>query len=295
MIGIYKIANQITGEIYIGQSIRIKQRWREHCVNSVNGTTQLYQAMQKYGLKNFSFEVIEECDKEKLNEREIYWISYYDSFNNGYNMTPGGSEPSKVNPQEIYDLWDQGYCVSDIFEILEGKIGHTTVQNYLHEYENYSVQESNSRGGRKARLKAIENDSTSIVDKQIKQYDLWGNYINSWYTQDEIERELGIDSDLIGRVLNGRQIQAGGYQWIEGDSSPVDLTKQKGFRLKFGVIQYDLNEKEINRFLNITNAAEAVDCDRKNISRVCKHENNRTTACGYKWEYDYSIWDGKPI
>lgn len=297
MIGIYKITNQITGEVYIGQSIRIKQRWREHCINSVNGTTQLYQAMRNYGLKNFSFDVIEECDKEKLNEREIYWISYYDSFNKGYNMTPGGSEPSKANPQEIYDLWDQGLCVSEIYEKLKDKVGHTTIQNYLQEYPNYSPTESNRRGGIRARKIAIENGSilANNMNKGIKQYDLWGNFIREWKTQNEIERELKIDSDLIGRVLNGRQQQAGGYQWIIGDQQPENLTKKKGFQLKFGIIQYDLNGNEIKRYPTLIQAAMAMNCDSKNISCVCKHQRNRVTACGYKWEYDYSIWNGKPI
>ena len=75
--------------------------------------TNLYQAMRKYGIENFSFEVIEECLPEELNEREIYWIDYYDSFNKekGYNMTPGGIEAIFINPQEIYDLWDKGYSI----------------------------------------------------------------------------------------------------------------------------------------------------------------------------------------
>lgn len=295
MIGIYKITNQITGEVYIGQSIRIKQRWREHCINSVNGTTQLYQAMRNYGLKNFSFDVIEECDKEKLNEREIYWISYYNSFNKGYNMTPGGSEPSKVNPQEIYDLWDQGYCVSDILEMLEGKIGHTTIKNYLQEYPNYSPTESNRRGGIKAHNKAVESGKfQASLDKNyesIKQYDLWGNYVATYSNQAEAERQTGINGETIGWVIRGKRRQAGGYQWLTEGQVPQDLTKK--IRLKFGIIQYDLNGKEIKRYPTLAQAAIAMGCDRTAIGKVCKHQ--RKTSCGYKWEYDYSVWDGKPI
>lgn len=308
MIGIYKITNLINGKIYIGQSVKIKNRWQQHKqeVKSNRTNTLLYNAMRKYGLDNFSFEVIEECDKDQLNEREIYWISYYDSFNKekGYNMTPGGSEPIKINPQEIYDLWDQGYCVSDIAEKLKDKVGHTTIQNYLNDYSNYSPQESNRRGGLKAYKKAVESgnfintlnsNNTRKLDDKINQYDLWGNYIATYSSQAEIERKTGIDAETIGWVLNGKRQQAGGYQWLLNDNKPVDLTKQKGFRFKFGIIQYDLNNNEIARYLSITEAAKAMGCDSKNIARVCKHENNRTTACGYKWEYDYSIWDYKPI
>lgn len=46
--------------------------------------------MRKYGLNNFSFKIIEECSEKKLNDREIYWITFYDSYHNGYNETQGG-------------------------------------------------------------------------------------------------------------------------------------------------------------------------------------------------------------
>ena len=299
MIGIYKITNQVNGKIYIGQSVHIKTRWQQHKQEAkLNRTNNLlYNAMRKYGVENFIFEIIEECTKEQLNEREIYWIKYYNSFNSdkGYNMTPGGSEPSKINPQEIYDLWDQGLCVSDILKKLEGKIGHTTIQKYLHTYKNYSATESHRRGGIKARKIAAENNNISQqqLERKIKQYDIWGNYINTYSSQKEAERKTGINSESIGWVLAGKRLQAGGYQWIEGNKQAIDLTKLKSFKVKFGIIQYDLQGNEIKRYPSLIAAAQAMGCNSRNISRVCRHEKNRVAACGYKWEYDYSVWDGK--
>ena len=52
---------------------------------------KLYIAMFKDGVENFSFELLEKCDKNELNEREIYWIDFYRSQEHGYNMTKGGS------------------------------------------------------------------------------------------------------------------------------------------------------------------------------------------------------------
>ena len=99
MIGIYKITNKINGKVYIGQSIDIKRRWKDHRTHYKNGKYPLYFAMIKYGIENFSFEVIEECEKEKLNDREIYWISFYNSNNknNGYNLTNGGEHCALTN------------------------------------------------------------------------------------------------------------------------------------------------------------------------------------------------------
>ena len=75
MIGIYKIQNLINGKIYIGQSVHIQARFNQHKNEAKNGNTRpLYNAIRKYGIENFSFEIIEECSKEMLNEREIYWI-----------------------------------------------------------------------------------------------------------------------------------------------------------------------------------------------------------------------------
>ena len=107
--GIYKIENKINKHIYIGQSINILKRWTEHTKDSkkyLNLT--LYKAFNKYGIKNFLFSIIEECQKEKLDEREIYWIKYYDSYKNGYNMTPGGKYSSEtqriIKDEEIINI-----------------------------------------------------------------------------------------------------------------------------------------------------------------------------------------------
>ena len=58
----------------------------------------MYRAIKKYGIENFDFEVIEECSKEQLNDKEIYWISYYDSCNldKGYNLTKGGDNTGEA-------------------------------------------------------------------------------------------------------------------------------------------------------------------------------------------------------
>jgi len=95
-IGIYSITNIINGKIYIGQSIEIEKRWRRHkneLKNNKHDNIYLQRSVNKYGFDNFQFEIIEECKKELLNEREIYWISNYNSnsFIKGYNSESGGS------------------------------------------------------------------------------------------------------------------------------------------------------------------------------------------------------------
>ena len=91
--GIYKITNIKTKECYIGQAVSIKDRWVEHVkcglgIDTPQGN-KLYKAMQEYGVWNFSFEILEECPRDQLNEKEKFFIDLYDSYNYGYYLTRG--------------------------------------------------------------------------------------------------------------------------------------------------------------------------------------------------------------
>ncbi len=93
MIGIYKITNNVNNKCYIGASKDIEKRFEEHKsqYNSVqNYNKTLYRAFRKYGLNNFSFEIIEETSLENMFNREKYWINFYNSYKEGYNETLGG-------------------------------------------------------------------------------------------------------------------------------------------------------------------------------------------------------------
>jgi hypothetical protein len=91
--GIYKITRLKTGEIYIGKSTDIKKRWGEHAktaygVGSIAHSI-LHTTIKHDGIENFTFELLEEVPKDKLTEREKYWITFYDSKNYGLNMREG--------------------------------------------------------------------------------------------------------------------------------------------------------------------------------------------------------------
>ena len=82
MVGIYKITNLINNKAYIGQSINIESRWRHHKADSKNKLSEnyekiLYRAFRKYGIENFSFEVIEQCSIDELDIKEKYCINIH--------------------------------------------------------------------------------------------------------------------------------------------------------------------------------------------------------------------------
>ena len=96
MIGIYKIENKVNGKVYVGQSVNIETRWKNHRCELNRGThynDYLQRSWNKYGADNFDFSVIEECEQCELNDKEIYWIDLYHSCESeyGYNSQLGGA------------------------------------------------------------------------------------------------------------------------------------------------------------------------------------------------------------
>lgn len=90
--GIYKLTDQITGQSYVGQSVDARERFRTHIKTALTygkASNKLYQAMQKDGLYNFTFEILEEVPRSDLNDREAYWIGFYKTKEFGLNGTKG--------------------------------------------------------------------------------------------------------------------------------------------------------------------------------------------------------------
>lgn len=89
MIGIYMYDNKITHKKYIGQSTNIERRHYEH-IHWPSPYSKIDTELKKLGEQSFNFSVLEECTLEELDEKEKYWIKFYNSRENGYNLTIGG-------------------------------------------------------------------------------------------------------------------------------------------------------------------------------------------------------------
>ncbi len=95
-IGIYCIKSLVDGKRYIGQSTNIERRWRDHKYLLDGGRTinkHFERAWKKYGRSNFEFSILLECEVEKLDEIEKYYINEYQTMNpnKGYNLESGGN------------------------------------------------------------------------------------------------------------------------------------------------------------------------------------------------------------
>ena len=92
--GIYKLTNLKNQKAYVGQAANLADRWKDHIKAGLGIDTpnnMLYTAMLIDGVENFTFEVLEECERGALNDREKYYIDFYRTQEFGYNMTKGGA------------------------------------------------------------------------------------------------------------------------------------------------------------------------------------------------------------
>lgn len=122
MIGIYKITNIVNNKIYVGQSIDIIDRYKQHQYKAFNSNelgynSAIHAAFRKYGIENFILEVLEECKPEELDQKERFWIKELNSLApNGYNILSGGQQFRKTRRCEICgQLLNSGakkYCLS---------------------------------------------------------------------------------------------------------------------------------------------------------------------------------------
>lgn len=91
MFYVYSIFNIIDAKMYIGKTNNPKRRWARHLKNAKKSNLFLYRAMRKHGIYNFLFTIFQEFVSETdCTNAEMYWIKFFDSRKNGYNLTDGG-------------------------------------------------------------------------------------------------------------------------------------------------------------------------------------------------------------
>ena len=143
---IYKITNKINGLSYIGNtSFDIQKRWREHCKDAKKDRCKgrpLYTAMNEYGVENFTISVIEECDSNKSDEKEAFWIDKLKTYENGYNDTMGGVGKPQVDYDMVVSVYNSTRNQRETARILN--ISRWSVHDILKKksVESYSTTEA---------------------------------------------------------------------------------------------------------------------------------------------------------
>ena len=267
MVGIYKITNKTNQKSYIGQSINIETRWLKHKNDSHN--TELKNDIQNLGLQNFTFEILEECDISSLDMREKYWIAYYNTHQNGYNKTAGGSgdsNPLNLDYEAIYQSYLETNSMSATAKIFNCSI--TPVRNAIRQH-------------------GIDKSDCS-KEKVVEQIDMnTFEVIATYPSLAEAGKAMGISYSAISRVINGHGTNAAGYYWrLAGAETTTPIKTTKKWKRK--IAQCDLETEEIlNTFSSAADAARFLNKHPKNgsspILMACKGQYKQ--AYGFKWKY----------
>lgn len=214
---IYKITSP-TGKIYVGKTINFEIRFKDYKKLNCKSQKILYSSLKKYGFDSHHIEIIKEGEfsDEELNRLEIYYIGFYNSFNqynvNGMNLTLGGegttgrimSEETRKKIGEKSKLRKHSEEIKKKISENRKKTGSTDAQKLAGE----------KLRGKKVVKSAewIKNNSESIK-KPILQYSLNDEFIREWKSAKDVELELGLSRKNISVNLRGKTKHAYGYKW----------------------------------------------------------------------------------
>lgn len=269
---IYIIKNDINTKVYIGQALDSKKRFQSHCKKN-NDNSLIDKAIQKYGKEHFWFEVLE-SQIENYNEREKYWIRYYNSIKPfGYNILAGGEEPPryfgdehpsvKVSDENVkllkIDLAETNISLSQLAEkyhiskrqVL--RINQGISRASLN--EKYPIRQNPNING-----KLTEEDVDNIIDLLKFTYRFNG----------DIAREYGVEVHTISRINDGT------YHHRENVSYPIRNWKSSGVIL----FTYEQVSEIINALLNTNESINSI-AKRYNVNFNSIASINRGTAKKY--------------
>ena len=204
MAYIYKITNDINGKVYVGwTSFSIEQRFKLHLSDATKGSMRhrpLYSAIQKYGKEHFHIEIVEETTEPQ--EREQYWIAYYDSYQHGYNATLGGEGRLQYDHDKIYNLFLEGKGVQEICEIVGCEV---TICNNLLKARGITKEERIQRG----KDKQIEKYGKPVakLDKET------GEILDVFLTIAAASESIQKPRRHIAEVCKEKRKSAYGYKW----------------------------------------------------------------------------------
>lgn len=311
-VGIYKITNLINNRHYIGQSIDIEERWKEHRQNAYNKSKDsyeypLYRAIRKYGLENFNFSIIEECRRDELNEKEIYYIEYYNSYYEGYNQTLGGHHSSPVKlPDNLLQQLIKDLQQGIPFKILQEKYnvnkftlsrinnGHSWYQDDLsYPLFQYNTDKNKETVVNNCKIcgQPISASATLCVECYHQQSrkvirpsrnDLLKMVATSSFTA--VAKLYNVTDNAIKKWCINYGLPSKKQEIINlynEENNIVPTVSKK--RVVRAVGQYNLDNQLIAIYANASEAGRQIGHSSSHITEACNKENGK--AYGFIWRY----------
>lgn len=309
--GIYCIENLITNKKYIGQSKNIARRWEAHRSALNNGAhvnRHLQSAWNKYGELNFSFYILEYCAEEYLNQKEQYWIAYYNTKDGGYNLTCGGD----------------GRVGMICSETTKEKISKANKGKVRTDEQKRRIRESliNSpnvlRGAKHPYFgKKLSAEQIECLCRGRIEYYKSNNYTPSWAravicvttgeifssitkgtqkypnaSQSNITACCNHKRGFAGELSDGTRLQ---WEWYIKDKKYMTKPQITRSNKERAVLQYDLQNNFIQEWKSAKECSDFTGLQRSRICDVCK--GNRRKTGGYIFKYKSDVLDrsGKEI
>lgn len=278
IIGVVYKYTSPSGKVYIGQTTNEAHRRRTwFCTKRRYAGASINRARAKYGPENFKYDVLFKDSFESfedalpiLDEKEKYYIDYYDSLKHGYNNTSGGLFPEYgIQTQLNGRVINQDRCLETAY--------HRRIASPKHTKDEIQKlrKETNRKNGRW---------------RKIYQFDLNGNFIREFVCAGEAQ-ELGFGNQLNIKRACRTLGKYKGYNWRFAEDgkkmkvkSPRVYMKEQFIHQYRPVIQYDKSWNYISEYESITSAAKALGISYTSSIGACL-SGRIPTAHGYKWKY----------
>ncbi len=296
-IGIYKITSP-SGRIYIGQSIWIERRWSQYRNgDGAKYSTKLKNSFSKYGVVRHAFEVIEECDVNILDERELYWGQYYNSITVGLNLTLGKAPRGVLNPfygKKHSDATrakmsqikkDRPISPELRAKLIAGRKGKPAWNSGMDRGEAFREKCRLSKLGTKMSDEAKRNMSVaSPCHKAVRQYTRTGEFIKEWMNITTASQAINTCPSNISRscILKGNNV-SGGFVWRYSSDPNQDVGHEIIDPTAKPITQYDLLGTKIKDWQSIKFACEQLGACRSSVGDCCKGKIKKSG--GFIWKY----------
>lgn len=263
---IYLIENKVNGNKYVGQTVMpLNKRWLGHIQESKTYSERpLYRAMNKYGLDNFNIKVLEETTEDKLSEREIYWIEYFNSYNRGYNATTGGERSNTIR--------------DDVKERISQSMSNISRSDEWISNISIGLKNKLERGEKWGFLASKNNEGGKHLRRKVKGISVTTGEIVEFNSIREAARIVTNNEKNVGNLC--RAIKEGwtafGYKWERVDDRPVSKPVV-GYDKKTGELVYEF-ESVRKASITIRNKRET------GITKSLKHPG-KYSWMGCYWYY----------
>lgn len=320
-IGIYCIINRINNKVYIGQSLNLQKRFKEHKTDLKKGihvNTHLQNAYNKYGVENFIFKVIMFCDASELNKYENFFIKIFHATdrNKGYNILQYANQ----NPSTVQEVKNK---------ISKANKGRKHTQEWKEKASYWNSGNKNNMYGKPGTWlgKKFSKEHRQNISNALKK-DLPSGHIlyEEWYNDNKTTRELGEKYGCSSTCISSR-IKECGYKLTgvkKGDKHYTysglatvhkggfdDYTHKQKYKISYRgeIIKQSIHKDLLDKVANMINDGvsmdevdiffkkqnliyQSKDTNASGIYRVTKKKNS---ACnqGFTWVYTYNDDDGR--